>query len=361
MQKILDRTQESLAHAFASLAQSAKRQQRLYLVTIGSLMLIVVVFALVLAVLAADKQLDYRRAFAAQNATDISLLLHREESFLRRAEFTLDFYGETQNVLRVPENVEQSVLLSGIARGTVERVTAQFDVLVGDATRKAWGPAFGAKLWRLYEAAQSTLMTQQAFELRQRSMLLGLNEDYAAILPSLAQAQTGAADAPTPPLQPAVVSTLRETLEHELETQTGKRVPGKGERLWLGPYLDPLQGVPVISAVAAHYIGDTPATLITMSIPVDALAAYLARPTSEGTLLLLTVDRRVIVSSPPVDGQTAKRLQDVLAHSSPGAYRYTRDGMILSEPLMPGFGTLVGYISWRALIAALGWELAALA
>ena len=86
MQKILDRTQESLAQAFATLAQSAKRQQRLYLVTIGSLMLMVVIFALVLVVVAGFTQLEYRRTLESQNATDVSLLLHQEESFLRRAE-----------------------------------------------------------------------------------------------------------------------------------------------------------------------------------------------------------------------------------------------------------------------------------
>ena len=187
MQKILDRTQESLAHAFASLAHSAKRQQRLYLATIASLMLIVVIFALLLAVLAANKQLEYRRTFTSQRAADISQLLHRQESFMRRAEYTLDYYHDTDNVLRVPSSVEEAVRVSGVARGTVPRVDAQFDLLVGDATRAAWGPRFGANLWRIYEAAQSTLVTQQSFELPQRAVLLGLTEDYAAILPSLAQ------------------------------------------------------------------------------------------------------------------------------------------------------------------------------
>jgi hypothetical protein len=35
MQKILDRSQEPLEYAFASLAKTAKRQQRVYLATIG--------------------------------------------------------------------------------------------------------------------------------------------------------------------------------------------------------------------------------------------------------------------------------------------------------------------------------------
>ena len=49
MQKILDRTQASLAEAFASLARNAKRQQSLYLTAIVTLMAIVVVSALLLA------------------------------------------------------------------------------------------------------------------------------------------------------------------------------------------------------------------------------------------------------------------------------------------------------------------------
>ncbi|MFM0736835.1 ATP-binding protein [Paraburkholderia xenovorans] len=364
MQKILDSTQESLTLAFASLAQSAKRQRRLYLATIGSLMLIVAIFVLLLAALAAAKQLDYRRNFAVQNASAISLLLNREESFLRRAEFTLAFYHGTANVLSAPRAVDESIRQSGFARGTVEGIDAQFDVFVGEATRAAWGPNFSANLWRVYEAAQSTLVTQMSFELRQRATLIGLSEDYAAVLPSLAVPPSGAAagaSANPSSLQPETVGKLRDTLERELLKQTGKRVPGKGERVWLGPYLDPLQRTPVISAVSAFYADDTPVTLIVMSVPVDALAAYLARPTNEGTLLLMTADHRVIVSSPPLDAQTTQMLEDLTARSHFDEYRHTNDGMVLSEPLPHGFGSLVGFISWRALIATLRWQLAVLA
>ncbi|CAB3656255.1 Sensor histidine kinase RcsC [Paraburkholderia sediminicola] len=363
MQKILDRTQESLAHAFASLAQNAKRQQRVYLATIALLMLIIVLSALLLAALAVGKELDYRRAIAVQNAADISLALHREESVLRRAEFTLDYYQDTHSVLSVPDSVEQSVLQTGVGRGTVDRGSEQFDVLVSEATRKAWGPAFSVKLWRLYDAAESTLVTQLAFELRQRAVLIGLNEDYAAILPSLVPPATGAtAHAAIPPvLQPTLVSVLRDALERELQARTGKRVPGKGELIWIGPYRDPLQGIPVISAVGVHYNGDTPTTLIVMSIPLDALSALLARPTNEGSLMLMGVDRRLIVASPPVDESTAKMLQAAFAGVTPNTYHYIRNGVFLSKPLISGLGSLVGYMSWYALAAALSWHLVTLA
>lgn len=361
MQKILDRTQESLAHAFASLEQSAKRQQRVYLATIASLMLIVVVFALALAVIGASKQLDYLHTYAAQNAAEFSLVLHREESFLRRTEFTLDFYQTTPNVLRVPDAVDDSIRQTGVARGDVERIGAGFDVLIGETTRAAWGDELGTKLWRLYEAAQSTLVTQQAFELRQRAVLLGLNEDYAAILPSVVQA--GASGSPAaPPLQAAAVETLRATLLRELQTQTGKRLPGKGERVWLGPYRDPLQGTLVISAISAYYDADgKPVTLIAISIPVETLPARLKWPNREGAMLLMMADHRLIVSSPPLDAQRVAMLQGVVAHTPPDTNYYSRDGVVFYEPLTPGFGALVGYVTWRGLASALGWQLAVLA
>ncbi|MFM0341131.1 ATP-binding protein [Paraburkholderia fungorum] len=363
MQKILDSTEESLAQAFASLAQNARHQRRVYLATIASLMLIVVVFTLLLAVLAASNQLDYWRTRVTQSAADLSSLQHREESFLRRAEFTLDYYRDTDNVLRVPASVEESVRTSGTARGTVDRVDAQFDLLVGEATRTAWGPQLNTKLWRLFEAAQSMLVTQQSFELPQRAIVLGLNEDYAAIMPSLTQpvAGAGAGRAPAPPPPPLIASTLRQTLERELQAQTGKRVPARGERIWLRPYRDPVQGIPVISVVSASYAGDTPATLIVTSIPLSVLAAGLSGATREQTLLLMTTDRRVLVSLPSTDTATVDMLLGVAAQASSDAYRYTRAGAVLSEPLMPGFGSLISYMPWSGLAAALKWQLATLA
>ena len=69
--------------------------------------------------------------------------------------------------------------------------------------------------------------------------------------------------------------TLRDTLERELAAQTGRRVPAKDARLWVGPYVDPWLGVPVMTAVTAYYEGDVPTTLVTMSIPVDVLIGRL--------------------------------------------------------------------------------------
>ncbi len=360
MQKILDRTQESLAHAFASLAQSAKRQQRLYLATIGSLMLIVVIFTLLLAVLAAAKQLDYRRAFATQNAADITALLHREQAFLRRAELTLAYYNTFDGKLPLPEGMVESVEKTGAARSLVEMGGAHIDLLVGDATRAAWGPQLNVKLSRLYQTGESTLATEQAFALRQRAMLVGLNEDYAVMLPAVdAPGAASGTDALLP--QPEAIGTLRDSIERQLQAQTGKRVPGKGELIWLGPYREPLQGIPVIAAVSACYDGDTPVALITTNIPVSGLPDYFSRPAAEGTLLLMRPDRRVIVSSPPVDPGTLQMLRDIVVDMPSDGYRYTRDGAVLAEPLTPEFGSMVGFLPWRALVWALRWQLGTLA
>ncbi|MFM0171554.1 ATP-binding protein, partial [Paraburkholderia sediminicola] len=263
-----------------------------------------------------------------------------------------------------PAAIQQAILKTGAALGKIDGVGSDFDMVVGEATRNAWGPQLGEKLGRLYESAQSTLVTQQAFELRQRATLIGLNEDYAAILPSLAHPLVGQAGKPDQPATPAPQSTivilLRETIERQLEAQTGKRVPGKGERVWLGPYRDPLQNRPVISAVSAYYHGDTPTTLISMNISLDALASRIAPPDNEGVNLVMTADRRIAVSSTPLDGPMVNLLQQSVAATPTHVFHYGREGAIFHVPLGPGFGLLVGYIPWSALTVALGWQLAAI-
>ncbi|MGF6773956.1 two-component system capsular synthesis sensor histidine kinase RcsC [Paraburkholderia sp. GAS199] len=360
MQKVLDRTTASLANAFASLAESAKRQRRAYLAATGALMLLVVIVALLLAALAAKNQLDYRRVIAIQNARDISLLLHREALRLRNAEFTLDYYHDTANVLPVDNGIEASIRRDGYARGTVDRLDASFDLLVDDATRAAWGPQLGTNLWRLYEATRATLTSQLSDEPARRAMLIGLTRNYAAIMPSLGQATNGGASSP-PPLRPAIIGTLREGVERELLAQTGERLPRKGEQVWVGPYRDPLQGRRVVSAVSVYYDGDRPSVLIVMSIPVDVLAAHLERPTHEGSLLLTTAAHRLVVASPPLGAVIEAKLLDLAARSPSGKYLYTRDGVVLSEPLTTGLGSLVGYISWPSMLAILSGQLTLLA
>lgn len=357
MQKILDRTQTSLNQAFAALARNTRRQRMLYLSAIVTLMAIVVVSALLLAALAIGKQLDYRRSLAAQYAVDISLLLHGEVSFLRRTELTVQYYQQTDAPPSLPVGIEASIRQTGIASGDGVTAGTRFDVLVPESTHDAWGAAFSEKLSRLYEAGQSTLATQQAFDLNHRAMLIGLSNDYALIMPSVAAQTEGG----VPPLQPGDAVTLRSVLLHELQVETGQRVPAKNQRLWVGPYVDPLQHVPVMTALSTYYDGDTPTMLLAMSIPVDTLIGRLRRPSSAGVLLLLSDNQRLVASSPPVDSTTGSMLRTTAAHMPDRAYRYTRDGVLMRETIMPGFGSLVGYLSWSALAAALGWQLAAIA
>ena len=357
MQKILDRTQASLAEAFAALAKNAKRQQYLYLTVIVTLMAIVVVSALLLAWLAAGKQLDYRRNLATQYAADISLLLHGEISFLWRTELTVGYYQHSGDLRGLPDGVEASIRQTGVARCEAAATGTHFDLLVPEATRQAWGPALGEKLLWLYAAGQSTLVTQQAFELGHRSMLIGLTDDYALIMPALEANQ----QASVPPLQPGDATLLRTVLLREVQTRTGERVPAKNQRVWVGPYADPLLHVPVMTALSVYYEGDTPTMLVATSIPVDALIGRLSRRSHLGTLLLMTDDQRAVVASPPLDAETGRMLQRTAAQMQDHTYRYTRDGAILREPIMPGFGSLVGFLSWGGLVIALGWQLWAIA
>jgi two-component system capsular synthesis sensor histidine kinase RcsC len=357
MQKILDRTQTSLAQAFASLARNAQRQRSLYLNAVITLMAIVVVSALLLAWLAVGKQLDYRRSLAAQYAADISLLLHGEVSFLRRTELTLQYYQQTGDVQGLPADTEAAIRRTGVAPADGVAVGTSFNLLVPESTRKAWGPALDEKLWRLYMAGQATLTTQEAFDLNHRAMLIGLNDDYALIMPAVEAKANGS----VPPLDPADAVSLRNGLLQQLQAETGRRMLARNQRLWVGPYVDALLRVPVMTTLSVSYDGDTPASLVTMSIPVDALLKRLARDPGVGTLLLLTAAQRQIVASPPVDASTRDMLQTSAAQMADGTYRYTRDGVILREAIMPGFGSLIGYLPWGELAGTLAWQLAAIA
>jgi two-component system capsular synthesis sensor histidine kinase RcsC len=357
MQKTLDRTQASFAEAFGSLAKNAKRQQYHYLAAIVTLMAIVVISAVLAAMLAAGLQLDYRRSLFTRYVADISLLLHREVSFLRRTELTVQYYQQTDEVRNLSAGVAASIRQTGVAPGDTGTDGARFYLVVSEAARNAWGDALNDKLWRLYEAGQSTLVTQQAFDLNHRAMLVGLDADYALVVPSVDRAAAGNAR----PLQPSDVTVLRAALLRELQAQTGRRVPARNERVWVGPYVDPQFGVPVMTAMSAYYAGNTPAMLVTMSIPVDTLVGELYRHSQVDTLLLVTADQRTVVSSPPVSTQTARSLQMHAGQMQDNMYRYTMEGAILREPLVPGFGSLIGDLSWRSLAVALGWQLAAIA
>jgi two-component system, NarL family, capsular synthesis sensor histidine kinase RcsC len=365
MQKILDSTQESLAQAFASLADNTRRQRRVYVATIALLMLIVLVFALFLVAVTGLKQLSYRRALASQNATEISLLMHVGESFLRRIELTFDYSSSAPLLRPAPDAVQQSVRETGVVRGKVDGIEGGFDLLVGEATLKAWGPQLGDRLARLNLVAQSTILTEQAFELQKRATLIGLKDDYA-VIPSpsaspMADDATRADGSATSSSRLAGIKALRETLERQIEAQTGQPLPGKGKRIWLTPYLDPVQHVPMVSAVSAYYDGDTPTTLITVDLPLDALAARIAPPGGEGAILLMTADGRTVVSSRPLSARTGTMLQRAVVSTPSNRLHYGLEGVIFHEPVSADFGFLVVNIPWGALAAALGWQLAAIA
>ena len=357
MQKTLDRTHAPLAEAFASLARNARRQRYHYLTATLTLMVIVVVSAVLAAVLAVDKQRDYRRGFVTQYVAEISLLLHGEVSFLRRTELTIQYYQQTGDERSLPAGIEASIRQTGIARGDAGTDGSHFELLVSEAVRHAWSAALSGKLWRLYETGQSTLITQQAFELNHRAMLIGLADDYAVITPS----SESRAERGMRALQPSDIPVMRATLLRQLQAQTGQRVPARNQHVWVGPYVDTELGVPVMTALSAYYAGDTPTMLVTMSIPVDALVDHLYRRSHEGTLMLLSDDQRAVVSSPPVSAETARMLQMNAAQMGNDTYRYILQGAILREPLLPGFGLLIGYLPWSGLAAILVWQLAAIA
>jgi two-component system, NarL family, capsular synthesis sensor histidine kinase RcsC len=148
--------------ANASASDSCVRsQQRLYFATLAVLVAIVALSASLLAALAIGKQLDLQRS--AHNASDVSLLLHRDLSFLVRTELTMQFYGETQGLRDAPDELVQQARDTGVVVGRSPSLNIPFDIVVSPTTRAAWGSDLSKRLWRLALAADATLATRQAF------------------------------------------------------------------------------------------------------------------------------------------------------------------------------------------------------
>ncbi|GAB2873897.1 hypothetical protein GCM10027093_06760 [Paraburkholderia jirisanensis] len=356
MQNILDRTEESLAEAFASLARNARRQQRLYFATIAVLMSIVAFSALLLALFAINKQLDLQRTVSTQNASDISLFLHRGMSFLIRTELTVQFYLQTEDTHLATDDVVDAVRRTGMSVSRSAMLDTRFDLLVPHATSAAWNVDLPTRLWRLREAADATLATRHSFELPYRALLLGLDADYAAILPAI----DPASDPKAPPVTPQLAASLRATILDALAAQTGKRTLGSGERLLIGPYRDPLLGAPVVTALTVFSPGGTPTMLIALTIPADTFLAHLHEPPNSATLLLVSAQHMPVVSVPPPAPATLRMLRDAAAQMPDNSIRYTPGGALFVDPLRPGHSRLVSYVTWGAVIEAMAWQVAAL-
>ncbi len=185
---------------------------------------------------------------------------------------------------------------------------------------------------------------------------MGLDEDYVAILPAI----DPKTDTKAPPLEPPLAAALREALIGALAVQTGKRTLAKDERVLIGPYPDPLLGVPVVTAFSIYYVGDTPTVLIAMTIPADTFLAGLHGPPNSGTLLLVSAQHRPIMSSPPLSASTEQAMRDAAARTPAGGIHYTLGGAMFVDAVKPGYSLLVSYMSWGAVIAALRWQLGAI-
>ena len=355
MQNLLDRTQESLAEGFATLLRYARRQRRLYLVTIVALLAILVVSASLLSALAIGKYVDYMRSIRAQDAANFSVAVHRGQSFLRRAELTVSYYESTDQIQRVSAEAEQAARQSGLLVAAGSGLDTRYQVLVSEATRARWGDSLNENLWRISSAANSTLVTRAAFDAKYRAVIVGLTDDYAVLMPELSPST----DPHAPPVSPALIGTLRDTLERNLLAQTGSRAPPKGGYVLSGPYSDPLLGAPAMVAITAYYSGDTPVALIAIIQPLEQFFNVTARSPYEGTLLLVG-KRGVVKTQPPIDADTAQDLMRQAASLPPDTPRYGLDGVLFSVPVADVLSSLVCHLSWGDIIGALRWQLGAI-
>ncbi|MFS8974887.1 ATP-binding protein [Cupriavidus necator] len=359
MQQAVDRTRDSLASAFDTLADHARRQQHLYSVTIAALIAIVLFSGSLLAGLAAGRHLDYRRSHVSQYVASISQLLQNESSFLRRTVLTIRYFLDAPAPDPSRDAGFESFRRTGAASVHVEAVRKDYHLLADDATRRAWGAGLAAQFVRLRHIALATVATQQAFDLDHGAYAVSLNEDSAIVI---SQPEAGAR-APMA-LDPTLIPLLRTRLTEALLDRTGHAVPGRDEQVWVGPLRHPVDDAPIMVLVRAAYVGETPTMLVAACVPVQAFLAELQRPREPALLALLALlnEADEIIDISPREGPaSAATVSEVAARArqvSHNTLHYTRSGVLLVKPLQPDFGLLAYYLPYRMLGSALAAELA---
>jgi two-component system capsular synthesis sensor histidine kinase RcsC len=360
MQQLLDSTRVSLASAFDTLADKARRQQHLYSATIAVLIALVVFTGIALAALETDKHLSRQQSQVTRYVATLSERLESEAAFVKRSILSVRRYRESSPAQMPDPAAIASVRATGVAR--VADALAGHDsghdyyLLATAATRHAWGPSLPAQLARLQQIALGTLATQQAFGLDHPVYVLSLEDDSAAVLAR----QRPAAPA-TMPIRPALIDTLRDTITQAMLDRTGHAVPPADGQVWAGPIRDPLTGTMVMLSVGAAYSGDTPTVLLAACVPVGDFLAQLDRSGDTALLALFDPADEVIDVAAPALPVEAPAIRDAMSQARRpprNLSHYTRRGVLMVQPLKPAFGTLVCFVPYGLLVPALAPELA---
>ncbi|SPA56792.1 ATP-binding protein [Cupriavidus taiwanensis] len=356
MQQDPDRTRDTLAGTFDALADHARRQQHLYSVTIAALIAIVLCSGTLLAGLAADQHLDYRRSQVAQYVGTVSQRLHNEASFVRRTALSIRYHLRAAIAAPSRDPDVEALRRTGAAGVHVEAVRKDYHLLAGDATRQAWGARLPTEFARLRQVALAAVATQQAFDLDHGAYAVSLDEDSAVVI---RQPEAGAR-APLA-LDPALIPRLRAQLTGALLERTGHPVPARDQTVWLGPLRDPVDDSPIMVLASAAYAGDSATMLVAACVPLQAFLAGLPPPQDHAGLALLNDADRLIDVWPHAGTLTSASARDIAARVRGlphNALRLTRSGVVLVQPLQPGFGLLVYHLPYRLLFNALAAELA---
>ncbi|SOZ18184.1 Sensor protein rcsC [Cupriavidus taiwanensis] len=356
MQQDPDRTRDTLASTFDALADHARRQQHLYSVTIAALIAIVLCSGTLLAGLAADQHLDYRRSQVAHYVGTVSQRLHNEASFVRRTALSIRYHLRAAVAAPSRDPDLEALRRTGAAGVHVEAVRKDYHLLAGDATRQAWGAGLPTEFARLRQIALAAVATQQAFDLDHGAYAVSLVDDSAVVI---RQPEAGAR-VPLA-LDPALIPRLRTQLTRALLDRTGHAVPARDQPVWLGPLPDPVDDSPVMVLAGAAYAGDSATMLVAACVPVQAFLAGLPPPQDHAGLALLNDADRLIDVWPHAGTLTSASARDIAARVRRlphNALRLTRSGVALVQPLQPRFGLLVYQLPYRLLFSALAAELA---
>lgn len=353
MQQILDRTQESLAQAFTSLARNARRQQQLYYATVGLLVAIVIVSGLLLAGLAVARHLDIRRSHVAQYVSALSLQLQSEAYFLRRTALTIRYYLDASGNAGSDASLLAQIRRSGVAMSEDGR----YALLVPESVRHDWGDSLPRRIWQLQQIATATLTTQTAFELNHASYVVDPDAEYAIVL---SPSQMGRERVQA--LQPALVAALRNGLVEHFRGASAQVPSDFGSPVWIGPIDDPIrQARSMISVLAAPTDSVGRTAWVVSSIPATAFLSHLERPSAPAKLWLLNHAGESIDVSPATSPSDTTSILSHVRQMQAGTLELTRNGLLWVQPLRSGFGSLVYCLPYVTLLGSIATELAVIA
>ncbi|WP_035052665.1 hybrid sensor histidine kinase/response regulator [Andreprevotia chitinilytica] len=356
MQRTLETSQESLQGAFVALAANSRKERRLYY-SITWLVAAMIIGSILLGVyLTARDYIDRRHEQLLRHVAEIDKIIQHDEVFVRRMRFTLDYTWPRQpQETNGFDNVVQTLATSDSAVADTMLRDTQYTILLPAATRAALGEQWPNRARVLSRISIAAISTLEAMGIDRQAYVIGLDQEFAALFPKHPYTLR------SPKQPPLSVNEIISTMRRDTMQSSTFEDKQHGIR-WVGPYYDSVRGAMILSCVGIMDEGNKPSLLYGSDVPVNDFLTRLGLDTAQepGVLGLLNSQGVLIDqmgSGTKLHNITLAELKS-MARTWP---QFTRNGLVIVEPVHGVFGYLVSSLRYDAFLGAiakpLGWVL----